>query len=107
MTTPVTLDIVHQINNPKTRRTKVVCTLGPACWSVEGLVDLIDGGMNVARFNFSHGDHATHSACLARLREAISLRPYSHVAIMLGMMSFTIVESILSHPVLYIRYERT
>jgi Pyruvate kinase, barrel domain len=39
--------------------------------------------MNVARFNFSHGDHETHGACLARLREAVAQRPGCHVAVML------------------------
>jgi pyruvate kinase len=34
-----------------------VCTLGPACWDKETLIALIDSGMNVARLNFSHGDH--------------------------------------------------
>ena len=51
------------------RKTKIVCTLGPACWSEEGLADLIDAGMNVARFNFSHGDHAGHKEVLDRLRK--------------------------------------
>jgi pyruvate kinase len=52
------------------RRAKLICTLGPACDSVEGLEALIDAGMDVARFNFSHGTHAEHGARLARLREA-------------------------------------
>ena len=57
--------------------------MGPACWSVEGLIALIDQGMNVARFNFSHGDHKAHGECLARLREAIAARPGCNVAILL------------------------
>ena len=51
------------------RRTKIVCTIGPACWSEEGLATLMDAGMNVARFNFSHGDHEGHGKTLARLRK--------------------------------------
>ena len=53
-----------------TRHTKLVCTLGPACWEVAQLEKLLDGGMNIARLNFSHGDHESHLACLKRLREA-------------------------------------
>jgi pyruvate kinase len=52
------------------RRTKLICTLGPACDSVEGLKALIDAGMDVARFNFSHGTHQEHGDRLARLRQA-------------------------------------
>jgi pyruvate kinase len=52
------------------RRAKLICTLGPACDSVEGLESLIDVGMDVARFNFSHGTHEQHGATFARLREA-------------------------------------
>lgn len=52
------------------RRAKLVCTLGPACDSEEGLRSLIRAGMDVARFNFSHGTHAEHGARLERLRAA-------------------------------------
>ena len=52
------------------RRTKIICTLGPACWEVEQLETLIEAGMGIARFNFSHGDHEGHKACLDRLRQA-------------------------------------
>jgi pyruvate kinase len=75
---------VRAVNDAKARRTKIICTLGPACWSVDGLTSLIDNGMNIARFNFSHGDHAGHYATLTRLREAMARRPGCNVAVMLG-----------------------
>src|SRR5258708_34943681 len=52
------------------RRAKLVCTLGPASDSLEGLRALIDAGMGVARFNFSHGTHEEHAGRLSRLRQA-------------------------------------
>jgi pyruvate kinase len=51
------------------RKTKIVCTMGPACWSEETLGRLIDAGMNIARFNFSHGDHKGHGEVLERFRK--------------------------------------
>lgn len=42
------------------RKTKIVCTLGPASSSEEKIRSLIGAGMNVARFNFSHGSHESH-----------------------------------------------
>ena len=50
------------------RRAKIVCTLGPATYSEEQLTALIDAGMNVARMNFSHGDHADHEVVYHRVR---------------------------------------
>jgi len=51
------------------RKTKIVCTMGPSCWDEDTLGALIDAGMNVVRFNFSHGDHAGHAEVLARVRK--------------------------------------
>mmetsp|Transcript_32454 Transcript_32454/g.47676 ORF Transcript_32454/g.47676 Transcript_32454/m.47676 type:complete len:540 (+) Transcript_32454:163-1782(+) len=78
----ITLSNIKQPTDLESRRTKIVCTLGPACWEVPQLETLIDAGMNVARFNFSHGDHEGHLACLNRLREAANNRK-QNVAVML------------------------
>uniref|UniRef100_A0A7S2K9E1 Pyruvate kinase n=1 Tax=Leptocylindrus danicus TaxID=163516 RepID=A0A7S2K9E1_9STRA len=78
----INLKSITDASDVSTRRTKIVCTLGPACWEVEQLEKLIDAGMSVARFNFSHGDHAGHLACLNRLRTAAKNKN-SHVAVML------------------------
>ncbi len=50
------------------QRTRIVCTLGPASDSDEVVRALICAGMDVARLNFSHGDHATHRARIERVR---------------------------------------
>ncbi|TXH41401.1 MAG: pyruvate kinase [Actinobacteria bacterium] len=51
------------------RRAKIVCTLGPATESNEALTALVEAGMDVARFNLSHGTHADHERVYRRLRE--------------------------------------
>jgi pyruvate kinase len=51
------------------RRTKIVCTIGPASRSVEQLDRLVAAGMDVARLNFSHGSHAEHAEVIRLLRE--------------------------------------
>lgn len=64
------------------RKTKIICTIGPACSDEETLKALMLGGMNVARLNFSHGthdDHAKHIEKIKRIRGQLGLP----VAIML------------------------
>ncbi len=52
------------------RKTKIICTIGPVSESEEKLKELLLAGMNVARFNFSHVDHAGHQIKLERARRA-------------------------------------
>ncbi|MFC4409804.1 pyruvate kinase [Chungangia koreensis] len=52
------------------RKTKIVCTIGPASESEEMLAQLIEAGMNVARLNFSHGNHEEHASRIERIRKA-------------------------------------
>lgn len=52
-------------------KTKIVCTLGPASRSVEMIEKLLKAGMNVARFNFSHGSHEYHQETLDNLKIAM------------------------------------
>ena len=63
------------------RRTKIVCTIGPATNSEDRLEALIHAGMNVARLNFSHGTHQEHEQVIERVR-AISARLDCAVAIL-------------------------
>jgi pyruvate kinase len=65
------------------RRTKIVCTLGPACAGVV-LDKLVKAGMNVARLNFSHGTLAEHEAWIHRVRE-VSKTQSRPVAILLDL----------------------
>ncbi|MFT4201512.1 pyruvate kinase [Gordonia sp. (in: high G+C Gram-positive bacteria)] len=51
------------------RRTKIVCTMGPATASVEKIRALVDAGLDVARMNFSHGTHDDHAAMYGYVRE--------------------------------------
>ena len=52
-----------------TRKTKIVCTIGPASETVEKMRELMLAGMNVARFNFSHGTHEEQRVKLERVRQ--------------------------------------
>eukprot|EP00560_Eucampia_antarctica_P001958 CAMPEP_0197832080 /NCGR_PEP_ID=MMETSP1437-20131217/13206_1 /TAXON_ID=49252 ORGANISM="Eucampia antarctica, Strain CCMP1452" /NCGR_SAMPLE_ID=MMETSP1437 /ASSEMBLY_ACC=CAM_ASM_001096 /LENGTH=550 /DNA_ID=CAMNT_0043435265 /DNA_START=33 /DNA_END=1685 /DNA_ORIENTATION=- len=78
----IDINVIKRPTQLSSRRTKIICTLGPACWKVPQLETLIGAGMSIARFNFSHGDHEGHKACLDRLREAAENRK-QNVAVML------------------------
>lgn len=50
------------------KRTKIVCTIGPASGDPKTLLALVKAGMNVCRLNFSHGTHADHAMLIQRIR---------------------------------------
>jgi len=68
------------------RRTKIVCTLGPATTDPESIVGLAQAGMDVARLNFSHGTHEQHLSRLEAVRaaEARTGRPIAVLADLCG-----------------------
>lgn len=54
------------------RMTKIVCTMGPACDDIDILVRMINAGMNVARFNMSHGEYDAMTERFNRVKQAIA-----------------------------------
>lgn len=51
------------------RKTKIICTIGPACKEVDQLRNLVFAGMNVARINMSHGDVSSHQEAIDNLKQ--------------------------------------
>ena len=64
------------------KRTKIVCTMGPSTDSKEVLGALVDAGMDVARFNFSHGSYEEHKGRMDLLKE-VRAEKKKPIAIML------------------------
>lgn len=63
------------------RRTKIVATIGPSSWNEDIFAELVDCGLDIARLNFSHGDHERHAKTLAMIR-AVSEKKGRHVAVL-------------------------
>ena len=58
------------------RKTKIICTIGPASENEEVLTKMMEAGMNVARLNFSHGSHEEHQKkidLIKHVREKLGL----------------------------------
>merc|ERR1711865_970648 len=72
------LDIYSMPNN--SRRTSIICTIGPKTNSVEMMAKLRDAGMNIVRMNFSHGSYEYHGSVIANARE-MAAKPPSNKAV--------------------------
>ncbi|KAF9689696.1 hypothetical protein SADUNF_Sadunf01G0119100 [Salix dunnii] len=76
--------LVKEKTNPISRRkTKIVCTIGPSTSSREMIWKLAEAGMNVARLNMSHGDHASHKLTIDLVKEYNAQSDDNVIAIML------------------------
>ena len=64
------------------RKTKIICTLGPATETPEMVTKLAEAGMNIVRLNFSHGDHEEHGERIAKVKE-LSKKLNREIAIIL------------------------
>ena len=71
------------------RKAKIVCTIGPVTGSEKMIEALITNGMDVARLNFSHGDHAFHGDIIKKIRKA-SIKLQKHVSILQDLQGIKI-----------------
>lgn len=78
------------------RKTKIVCTIGPSTSSREMIWKLAETGMNVARLNMSHGDHASHKKTIDLVKEYNALFEDKVIAIMLDTKVCWSLMSVLS-----------
>jgi pyruvate kinase len=70
MTESFTLDEIYKKIDSSFKKTKIICTMGPKCTEHDILVSMLKKGMNIARLNFSHGDHESHGDTLQKVRAA-------------------------------------
>ena len=65
------------------RKVMIICTMGPSCGEPPMLEKLIENDMNIARLNFSPGDHETHGKTVEKIRVAAAKLPGKPVAFLL------------------------
>ncbi len=80
------------------RKTKIICTIGPASASEETIREMILAGMNVARLNFSHGDHEGHKK-IADLVKKVRAELGTHTALLLDTKGPEIRLGVFDEPV--------
>ncbi|KAF7131501.1 hypothetical protein RHSIM_Rhsim09G0202700 [Rhododendron simsii] len=82
------------------RKTKIVCTIGPSTNTKEMIWSLAEAGMNVARLNMSHGDHASHQIVIDLVKEYNSQNKDNVIAIMLDTKGPEVRSGDLPQPIM-------
>ncbi|GLJ22202.1 hypothetical protein SUGI_0417240 [Cryptomeria japonica] len=82
------------------RKTKIVCTIGPSTSTPEMIRKLAEAGMNVARMNMSHGDHASHKRVIDLVKEYNAQNPDNVIAIMLDTKGPEVRSGDLPQPIM-------
>lgn len=82
------------------RKTKIVCTIGPSTNTKEMIWNLAEAGMNVARLNMSHGDHASHQIVIDLVKEYNSQNEDNVIAIMLDTKGPEVRSGDLPQPIM-------
>uniref|UniRef100_A0A7N0ZYE3 Pyruvate kinase n=1 Tax=Kalanchoe fedtschenkoi TaxID=63787 RepID=A0A7N0ZYE3_KALFE len=88
------------VTSEATRKTKIVCTIGPSTCSKEMIWKLAESGMNVARLNMSHGDHASHQKTIDLVKEYNAQFEEKVVAIMLDTKGPEVRSGDVPHPIM-------
>ncbi|KAJ7952652.1 Pyruvate kinase [Quillaja saponaria] len=89
-----------RVNSKEIRKTKIVCTIGPSTSSREMIWKLAETGMNVARLNMSHGDHASHQKTIDLVKEYNAQFEDKVIAIMLDTKGPEVRSGDVPQPVL-------
>ncbi len=84
------------------KKTKIICTIGPTSQSIQTLTEMVKSGMNVARLNFSHGDHQNHQLLINNIRK-VSAKLNTPIAIIQDLHGPKIRVGTMSKPFMQVK----
>jgi pyruvate kinase len=84
--TRISYDEIFKVAELDNRKTKIICTIGPACSDPSLMTKLIDGGMDIVRLDLSTADHETHESHLTNLAKASKIRMGKTIATMVDLV---------------------
>lgn len=84
--TRISYDEIFKVAELDNRKSKIICSIGPASSDPTCITKLIDNGMDIARFDLSTADYDTHEASLANLAKAAKIRLGKTIATMVDLV---------------------